>query len=288
VRLLDRASVAQMLAEAGCIAPGAEADELIKVAAGDPVVLVDLVSRRITGEPLAWLTGTVTFCGLSLFVDPGVYVPRSQTESLARRAATLLPPAGAAVDLCTGAGAIAAVMAAAVPTSRVLATELDEDAARCARRNSVEVYEGSLDEPLPHELEHHVDVLTAVVPYVPTDSIRLLPRDVQAFEPRLALDGGADGTDLLVEVARRSTRWLTPHGWLLLELGGDQAQPMERLLGEVGFHAIDVMADEDGDPRAICAHLGSGSTLTRNRPARGSHRDSRPASPAGPAPSAPA
>ena len=148
------------------------------------------------------------------------------------------------------------------------------------------VFEGFLDDPLPHELEHRVDVLTAVVPYVPTGSLRLLPRDVQAFEPRLALDGGADGTDLLVKVAQRSTRWLKPHGWLLLELGGDQAPAMERLLRDVGFEGIDVMADEDGDPRAICAQLGSGSILTRNRSARGSHRDSRPASRAGPAPSA--
>ena len=253
---LDRASVTRILAEAGCIAPSEEADELIRAAAGDPNVLDDLVSRRTTGEPLAWLTGAVTFCGLSLFVAPGVYVPRSQTEPLARRAATLLPPAGVAVDLCTGAGAIAAVMAAAVPSARVLATEIDETrrdapdgtASRCSR--------ASWTIRCRDALEHRVDVLTAVVPYVPTDSIRLLPRDVQAFEPRLALDGGADGTDLMVEVARRSTRWLKPRGWLLLELGGDQARPMERLLRDVGFEVIDVMADEDGDPRAICARLG--------------------------------
>jgi len=256
VEQLDRVSVTRILTEAGCIAAREEADELIRAAAGDDGVLEDVVSRRASGEPLAWLTGAVTFCGLNLFVDPGVYVPRSQTEPLARRAATLLPPAGVAVDLCTGAGAIAAVMAKAVPTAQVRATELDEDAARCARRNGVEVFEGFLDDPLPHELEHRVDVLTAVVPYVPTDSLRLLPRDVQRFEPRLALDGGADGTDLLVEVVRRSTRWLKPGGWLLLELGGDQARPMDRLLRDVGFEGIDVMADEDGDIRAICAQLG--------------------------------
>jgi release factor glutamine methyltransferase len=255
VKLVDRASVTRSLAEAGCIAPAAEADELIAVAAGDRDVLDDLVSRRMTGEPLAWLTGAVTFCDIRLFVDPGVYVPRNQTEQLARRAATLLPPAGTAVDLCTGVGAIAAVLAAAVPSARVMATELDEGAARCARRNGVEVFEGFLDDPVPHELAHHVDVMTAVVPYVPTDSLRLLPRDVQAFEPRLALDGGTDGTDLLVEVARRSTRWLKPRGWLLLELGGDQASVMERLLPDLGFEGIDVMADEDADPRAICAQL---------------------------------
>ncbi len=245
-----------MLMEAGCVAAGEEAGELIRAAAGDPDILDDLVSRRANGEPIAWLTGTVTFCGLTLFVAPGVYVPRTQTEPLAERAGTLLPSSGVAADLCTGAGAIAAVLAAAVPTARVLATELDKNAAQCARRNGVEVFEGFLDDPLPREFVHRVDVLTAVVPYVPTESLHLLPRDVQAFEPRLALDGGVDGTDLLLEAVRRSTRWLSPGGWLLLELGGDQAEPIGRLLQELGFKGLDVMTDEDGDPRAICAHLG--------------------------------
>jgi len=245
-----------MLTEAGCIAAREEADELIRAAAGDPDVLRDLVSRRTNGEPIAWLTGAVTFCGLRLSVAPGVYVPRPQTEPLARRAAKLLPSGGVAVDLCTGAGAIAAVLAEAAPAAQVLATELDENAARSARRNGVEVFEGFLDDPLPKVFEHRVDVLTAVVPYVPTDSLRLLPRDVQAFEPRLALDGGEDGTDLLVEVVRRSPGWLRTGGWLLLELGGDQAEPIRRLIYDSGFEEVDVMVDDDGDPRAICAHLG--------------------------------
>ncbi|HXQ44152.1 MAG TPA: HemK/PrmC family methyltransferase [Acidimicrobiales bacterium] len=251
----DRASVTRVLAEAGSIAAAEEADELIEAAGGDPDVLGGLVSRRTHGEPIAWLTGAVTFCGLTLFVAPGVYVPRWQTESLARRAVTLLPPGAVAVDLCTGAGAIAAVLAEAVPTAQVLATELDTEAVRCARRNGVDVFEGFLDEPLPAVLEHGVDVLTAVVPYVPTASLHLLPRDVRAYEPRLALDGGAAGMELLVEVARRSLRWLRPGGWLLLELGGDQGESMGRLLDELGFEGIEVMADDDGDPRAICARL---------------------------------
>ena len=135
----------------------------------------------------------------------------------------------------------------------MVATDLDPRAAACARRNGVEVFEGYLDDPLPRELEGRVDVLSAVVPYVPADSLRLLPRDVRAFEPRLALDGGEDGTDLLIEVVRRTPRWLRPGGWLLLELGGDQAGPVGDLLREHGFGGLEVMTDEDGDTRAICA-----------------------------------
>ena len=252
---LDREAVIALLSGAGCIAPAEEADELIGAAAGDRDVLASIVARRTEGEPLAWLTGSMTFADVTLIVEPGVYVPRIQTEALARRAASLLPPTGVAVDLCTGAGAIAAVMAAARPRARVVATEVDPTAARCARRNHVAVFEGSLDEPLPPLLERTVDVMTAVVPYVPTGALRLLPRDVQAFEPRLALDGGTDGTDLLAEVVRRAPRWLRQEGWLLLELGGDQAEPVGTSFEEHGFTDIDVMVDEDGDPRAIAGRL---------------------------------
>ncbi len=246
------------LAEAGSVAAAEEADELMAAAGGDPDVLGDLIARRTTGEPVAWLTGTVTFCDVELRLGPGVYVPRWQTEPLARRAVTLLPDGGVAVDLCTGAGAVARVLATAVPTARVVATEIDPEAVRWARRNGVEVFAGFLDDPLPRELEHRVDVMTAVVPYVPTEALHLLPRDVQVYEPRWALDGGVGGTALLTEVVRRSTRWLRPGGSVLLELGGDQATEVRGRLRENGFGAVELLVDEDGDQRAVCARLGGG------------------------------
>jgi release factor glutamine methyltransferase len=249
----DRGAIIVRLERAGCVAAPEEADELITASAGDPLALEAMLARRTSGEPLAWVTGTTSFCGVALAIVPGVYVPRPHSEPLARRAASLLPASGTAVDLCTGAGAIAAVLAAARPAARVVATELDPTAVRCARRNGVEVFQGSLDERLPASLAHGVDVMTAVVPYVPTGAIRLLPRDVQAYEPRLAHDGGDNGTDLLIEVARRSVRWLRAGGWLLLELGGDEEDPLGELLVELGFETPEVMVDDEGDPRAICA-----------------------------------
>jgi len=251
----DRAAVSRMLAAAGCIAPDAEADALFAAADGDATLLADLVARRRAGEPIAWLVGAVTFCNVTVTVAPGVYVPRPQTEPLARRAASLLPADGLAVDLCTGSGAIAAVLSAAAPGARVVATELEETAVGCARRNDVEVFAGFLDDPLPATFERRVDVMTAVVPYVPTDELRLLPRDVQIYEPRLALDGGADGIDLLAEVVRRSPRWLRPGGWLLLELGGEQAATIGHMLRAMGLDDAEVLTDDEGAPRAICARL---------------------------------
>ena len=88
----DRAALADSLSRFGCVAPAEEADELLRAAAGNRERLRDLVDRRSEGEPIAWLTRSTTFCGLELQVEPGVYVPRWQTEPLARRAASLLPP----------------------------------------------------------------------------------------------------------------------------------------------------------------------------------------------------
>jgi release factor glutamine methyltransferase len=239
---------------AGCVAAGDEALELVQ-AAEDDCDLARMLSRRVTGEPLAWITGTVQFCDLNVTIDPGVYVPRWQSEPLALLAAQLLPPAGRGVDLCTGSGAIAMVMQAARPDAQVVATEIDPVASMCARGNGVVVYEGDLDEALPAELASTIDVMAGVLPYVPSDAMQYLPRDVQHFEPVCALDGGDGGLDLISTVIRRSRRWIKPGGWLVLELGGDQVAEVTAMLSGSGFGEIDVLADEEGDPRGICGRL---------------------------------
>lgn len=243
--------VTSRLAVAGCVAAGEEAALLTAAAGGDTDRLEALVRRRTAGEPLAWLVGGVDFCGVRVRVDPGVYVPRGQTEAMALRAAGLLPPAGMAVDLCTGAGALPCVLHAHRPTATVVATDIDPAAVACARRNDIDARLGSLDEPLPPALRGQVDVLTAVVPYVPTKELAFLPRDAMAYEPRRALDGGRSGLDLLLVVVARSTHWLRPGGWLLLELGGSQAAPVAAGMEAAGFSAIAVLRDEEGDDRAI-------------------------------------
>ncbi|MFZ0667600.1 MAG: HemK/PrmC family methyltransferase [Acidimicrobiales bacterium] len=251
----ELSSVTAILEMAGCVAAREEAVELIRAAGGDEALLDSLLARRTHGEPIAWIVGSATFCDVELQISPGVYVPRWQTEPLARRAASMLSDSGIAVDLCTGSGAIAAVMGRAVPTARVLATDIDAAAVRDALANGVEALVGFLDEPLPPALESRVDVMTAVVPYVPTNSLRLLPRDVQEFEPRVALDGGPDGTDMLVQVVTRAPRWLRPSGWLLLELGGDQAEKIGAVLRSNGFSEAEVMTDVDGDLRGVVARM---------------------------------
>lgn len=195
------------------------------------------------------------FCDVDVRVEPGVYVPRWTTEALARRAAERLPAAGVAADLCTGSGAIARVLSALRPAARVVASDIDERAVACAAANGVEAYRGDLFEPLPAPLEGCVDVVVAVVPYVPTPELPLLQRDTFTFESTLAYDGGADGTDVLRRVLAGAVRFLRPGGTILLELGGRQAGTLGDDLARLGYGEVTVLRDEDGDVRGLEATL---------------------------------
>lgn len=229
-----------------------EASELI-AAAPDHDALESWVGRREQGEPLAWITGTTVFCGRPVHVAPGVYVPRPQTEALARRSASLLPGHGRALDLCTGSGAIAAHLLAAVPTAFVAGVDVDVAAAACARRNRVPTVVADLAAPL--RALHQFDVVTAVAPYVPTGELRLLPADVQRHERRLALDGGDDGLDLVRRVVTAAARLLRPGGWLLVEVGGYQDVALAPTLAGRGFAEAAPWWDDEGDLRGMTAQL---------------------------------
>jgi len=273
------AGTAARLAAAGCVSAEAEARWLLEEALGSgsgalaarrgeqlppPAAeeLEQLVARRVAGEPLQYVIGWAPFGPLRLEVGPGVFVPRPETELVAERAARRLAeraggrPAPVAVDLCTGSGAIACFLAAEVPGARVLATEVDPGALAWARRNvrgtaGVELLEGDLDGPLPADLEGGVDVLVANVPYVPVGAIPLLPHDVREHEPRLALDGGRDGLDVLRRVVARAPHWLAPGGWLVCEIGADQGAAATAMVGGAGLVEVAVRADLAGRDRVL-------------------------------------
>ncbi len=197
----------------------------------------------------------MSFCDLQVRVDPGVYVPRWQSEPLARRGRG--PSAGdryrdRPLHRVRGRREF---LTSARPSARVVACDLDERAVACAVANGVEAYVGDLFVPLPSGLEGRVDVVVGVVPYVPTPALALLARDTLAFESRLSYDGGADGTDVLRRAAVDSAGFLRPGGALLLELGGDQADLLADDLDRLGFAEVSVLLDEDGDARGIEATL---------------------------------
>jgi len=251
------AGAVDRLTAAGCVAAAEEAEELV-AAARDDATLEAWIRRREEGEPLAWITGSVVFCGHVVRVDPGVYVPRIQSEDLARRAALLLVSGGtAAADLCTGAGAIARFLGVAAPGALVVGVDIDMRAAACARRNGVHAVQGDLGEALRSGV---FDVVTAVAPYVPTEELRFLPADVQRYEPEIALDGGSDGLDVVRRAVSCAGRLLRPGGWFLTEVGADQDRATTDTLVANGFGRVQMWHDADGDLRGMAAQrLGPNS-----------------------------
>ena len=220
---MDEPIAVARLRAAGCVFAEDEA-RLLMATARSPGELSAMVERRAAGLPLEQVLGWAEFCGLRIAVDPGVFVPRRRTEFLVRQAAALARPGAVVVDLCCGAGAIGAALAAAVDRAELHAVDIDPAAVRCARRNVPgHVYQGDLYQPLPASLSGRVGLVVANVPYVPTGEIGFLPPEARAHEPLVALDGGADGLDVLRHVAAGAPDWLAPGGHLLIETSERQA-----------------------------------------------------------------
>jgi len=231
----DSLIVARLRA-AGCVFAEDEA-RLLMTAARTPAELDAMVGQRAAGLPLEQVVGWAEFCGLRITVAPGVFVPRRRTEFLVRQAVAVARPGAVIVDLCCGAGAIGAALAAAVDRAEVHAADIDPAAVRCARQNlpAGHVYQGDLYAPLPAGLHGRVAVLAANVPYVPSEQIGFLPPEARAHEPRVALDGGADGLDVLRRVAAGAAGWLAPGGHLLSEISERQAPRAQAALAAGGL-----------------------------------------------------
>jgi release factor glutamine methyltransferase len=257
------------LRAAGCVFAEDEARLLI-AAARTPADLTAMVDRRAAGVPLEQVIGWAEFCGLRIAVAPGVFVPRRRTEFLVRRAIALAerppgagPSAGALVivDLCCGTGAVGAALAAALHPAEVHAADIDPAAVACARRNLAaaggHAYQGDLYAPLPAGLRGRVGLLAANVPYIPTGQLGLLPAEARLHEPRAALDGGADGLDVLRRVAAAAPEWLAPGGHLLTETSERQAP-----------QAAEIMAGSGLAPQLARSDELSATVVTGTRPGR--------------------
>jgi release factor glutamine methyltransferase len=271
------AEIVARLRAAGCVFAEDEA-RLLLATARSPEELDAMVERRAAGLPLEQVLGWAEFCGLRIAVDPGVFVPRRRTEFLVQEAVALLAregdpaglaarggPAGLAargggprtrredvaragaivVDLCCGAGAIGAALAAAVDQAEVHAVDIDPAAVSCARRNVPgHVYQGDLYQPLPASLRGRVGLVVANVPYVPTEEIGFLPPEARAHEPLVALDGGPDGLDVLRRVAAGAPLWLASAGYLLIETSERQVSLASEAFTDSGLTVRVATSDE--------------------------------------------
>jgi len=233
------------LRAAGCVFAEDEA-RLLTSAAGSPAELAAMVNRRVAGLPLEHVVGWAEFCGRQIAVDPGVFVPRRRTEFLVHQAAELARPGAVVVDLCCGSGAVGAMLLAICDQIDVYASDIDAVAVRCARRNidGDRVYEGDLYEPLPAALRGRVDVLVVNAPYVPTGAIGLMPPEARVHEPRIALDGGADGLDVQRRVTASAPQWLAPGGHLLIETSERQAPQTAEAMAHSGLIPRVTSSDE--------------------------------------------
>ena len=268
----------QRLREAGVEGAQLEARELLCHAAGksreqfyrdmalyapDPVEekLAALVERRLAGEPVAYLIGEWEFYGLTLDVTPDVLIPRMDTEVLAERAILLARAAGEGarvLDLCAGSGCVGLAVAANVPTCRVVLADISEAALKICkgnvRRNELNarvtcVQADALQKP--DAALWDFDVIACNPPYIPTGDLAGLDVSVRDYEPRSALDGGADGLDFYRAIAARWGSALRLGGSLLFEVGINQAMDVAALLEGSGFEDIQSTQDTQGIPRVV-------------------------------------
>jgi len=213
-----------------------------------------LVARRGRREPLQHILGTQEFMGLEFEVSPDVLVPRHDTETLVNEAVARRPVARSIVDIGTGSGCIAVMLARLLPNATVTATDVSAAALTVAQHNAVrhgaaiEFLHGSLFEPLAGR---RFDLVVSNPPYIPSGDIAGLEPEVRDYDPAGALDGGPDGLDFYRTLVAQAPAHLEPGGWLLFEVGIGQAAGVIELLRAQGFEKLTVAKDPSGIERVV-------------------------------------
>lgn len=225
------------------------------------------LERRERHEPLQYLLGFEDFHGLRLRVTPAVLIPRPETEGLVAWALEQLAatPDARVADVGTGSGAIACALATALPGIRVWATDCSLAALAVAAANvralgldgRVRLVAGDGLAPLAAS-PGAIDGIVANPPYLPRSIIETLPEEVARFEPREALDGGPDGLRVIRRLVEQAAKALRPGGWLLMEIGEDQAGAVASLMAAEGFEALASRTDLRGVERYIGGRLPDG------------------------------
>ena len=223
--------------------------------------LAQLLERRLAGEPVAYIIGEWEFYGLSLEVSPEVLIPRMDTEVLAERAILLARAAGEGarvLDLCAGSGCVGLATASNVPGCRVVLADVSEPALKLCKNNirrcdlnaRVTCVQADALEP-PAAALWDFDVIACNPPYIPSGDIPGLDPSVRDYEPRAALDGGADGLNFYRAIAEQWGRALRLGGSLVFEVGIGQAPDVERILALNGFEQIQTTQDTQGIWRVV-------------------------------------
>ncbi len=226
--------------------------------------LRELVKRRAAREPLQHLVGSTSFCGLEMAVSRDVLIPRPETELLAEHALKFLASVAkpTALDFGTGSGCLAVMLAVQCPLATLHALDISEAALALARQNAarhqvagrVTFLQGDGFAALANGARF--DLIVSNPPYIASAEIETLEPEVRDFDPRLALDGGADGLDFYRCLAAGAADFLTPGGKLMLEFGDGQAEPVEKIISAQNWIVEAVVADYSGRNRMIIARRG--------------------------------
>lgn len=221
------------------------------------------LARRARREPIQYILGQVDFCGLSLSVRPGVFIPRPETELIVERARTIASPPQRILDLCTGSGALAIALAQQFPQSNVVATDIDQTSLNIARENAarhhadaqIRFVQGDLFAPLRAEA-NRFDLIVCNPPYIPEREKPTLSPEVRDHEPARALFAPEGGTAFYRRILEEASSFLTPEGYLLFELGAGQAGWFQSFAAETPF-GVTFLQDFAGIDRiAICRRRG--------------------------------
>ena len=224
----------------------------------------ELLTRRASGVPLQYLTREQNFCGLSLYVDERVLIPRQDTECLVEE--VLRDGArGALLDLCTGSGCIPLALLKHGNFSCALGADISAEALAVAETNRARTGLPLLlrQSDLFTEIPERFDVITANPPYIESAEIESLSVEVRDHEPRLALDGAADGLAFYRRLAAESGAHLKPGGRLYLEIGMSQGAAVASLLEAAAFSDIQIIRDLAGRDRIVKGSMHAGGTSER-------------------------
>lgn len=224
-----------------------------------------LIKRRLNREPVAYILGRKDFWDLTFAVNQNVLIPRPETEFLVEAALELIPESADArqmriLELGTGSGAVIISLAAERPGHIFYASDTDFGALAVARQNAVanqladrvRFFAASWLAPVQSATEF--DLIISNPPYIPFDEIPRLAPEIYRYEPKAALDGGDDGFSAINEIIRIAPPYLSPTGYLLLEIGNGHREPVEALIERTtGVDLIRVVKDYSGYDRVVVA-----------------------------------
>jgi release factor glutamine methyltransferase len=224
----------------------------------------ELIERRANGECTAYIIGKKEFRGLEFDINPFVLVPRPETETLVETALDIIQKKlqdkshTNILDLCTGSGAIAISLKNEISLCEITATDISSNALKIAMQNAekllggnhIDFFQGDLYSALPSPLPAPFSLIVSNPPYIASDEIQTLSAEVQN-EPRLALDGGASGLEIITLIIKKAPDYLKQNGYLLLEADPRQMEQIKNLLEKSKFKNIQLYKDLSGANRVI-------------------------------------